>query len=520
MNMMVTKLKSVVKGIINGFDRIVFKGSMLPLMSAKGAMDFCCSHKIRNKDFKTWAMAQTEQVVQDAKSYAKMHGVVGIIPISTSKIRKEDFARARQAELDITSGLIGVYSCIEPCWSYKAQYSEGFGYPRLRKDWTKCKHLYFYFDHERYGFMNIRLQTWFPYHVQICLNGRQWLRRGLESLGVPFVSRDNKFFDIGDYELAQHLLDQQLDTQWHSLLDGFTSAVFPSRSVIIGPRLSYYWTLWQSEWATDFIFPSPEDIAPIMDSLLRHAFMTGVSTRVLRYMDRPLKLDGTPYSSNSNEVISKLLSYGEGMRIRHWVDSNSVKLYNELNGLRVESTINKASMFRVQRCATGHSSSPKRFLPLRQGVADITLRAQVSQQINDRFLDNLAAARCEKPVGKLLDEVVVPFKKEGRRIRALDPTGKDRTLLQAISDPAFSVSALTNKALREKLRGKSGFEKRSDKQLSAKISRLLRLLRDHGVIRKLPKRRKYVLTTKGQELTASLNALLAASTQQLIGKAA
>lgn len=521
MNMMVAKIKDAVKGIISGFDRIVFKGSMLPLMSAKGAMDFCGSHKIRNKDFKDWAMAQTQQIVEDAKSYSRAYGSVGIVQIPNSKVRKEELAHTRQEQHHIDTGLIGVYSALEPCWSYKAQYSEGRGYPLLRKDWMKCKHLYFYYDHERYGFMNIRLQTWFPYHVQLCLNGRQWLRRGLATAGVPFVVRDNKFFDIGDYELAQRLLCEQLDTQWRLMLDDFISEVFPSRRAIVGPYLSYYWTLWQSEWATDYIFGSPGDIAPLMDSLLRHAFMTGVSPRVLRYMDRPLRRDGMPRLNTSNEVVSRLLEFGEGMRVRHWVDKNSVKLYNELNVLRTESTINNAGMFLVRRHTRGQcAEAPKRLLPLRQGVADIALRAQVSQQINDRFLDNLAATQCEKPVRDLLDEVVVPLKKDGRRVRALEPTGKDRALLQAISDPVFCVNALSNKVLRENLRDKTGYTGRTTKQLSAKISRQLRLLRDHGIIRKLPNRRKYVLTKKGVELTAALNALLAASTAKLMDKAA
>lgn len=521
MNMMLTKIKDTVKGVLAGFDRIVFKGSMLPLMCAKGAMDFCGSHKIRNKDFKEWAMAQTGQIVEDAMSYSSANGSAGIIQIRNSKIRKEQLAHTRQQDQKIDRGLIGVFSAVEPCFSYKAQYSEGRGYPVLRKEWMKCKHLYFYYDHAQYGFMNIRLQTWFPYHVQLCLNGRQWLRRSLETAGVPFVVEDNKFFDIGDYELAQRFLYEQLDTQWCSLLDEFISEVFPSRSAIVGTHLSYYWTLWQSEWATDYIFGSPEDIAPYMDSLLRHAFMTGVSPRVLRYMDRPLRKDGMPRLDNSNDVVSRLLDFGEGMRVRHWVDENSVKLYNRLNVLRAESTINNAGMFLVKRHTQGQrATAAKRLLPLRQGVADIALRAQVSQQINDRFLDNLAAAHNDKPVRDLLDDVVVPLKKEGRRVRALEPTGKDRALLQAISDPVFCVNALSNKALREILRDKTGYTGRTTKQLSAKISRQLRLLRDHGIIRKLPNRRKYVLTKKGDALTAALNALLAASTAKLMDKAA
>jgi hypothetical protein len=49
---------------------------------------------------------------------------------------------------------------------------------------------------------------------------------------------------------------------------------------------------------------------------------------------------------------------------------------------------------------------------------------------------------------------------------------------------------------------------KNDKDLSARISRHLRLLRDHGVIRKLPNQRKYQLTEKGHRLTTLLNALM------------
>jgi hypothetical protein len=27
------------------------------------------------------------------------------------------------------------------------------------------------------GFMHLRLQTWFPFRVNLCLNGRHWLAR-------------------------------------------------------------------------------------------------------------------------------------------------------------------------------------------------------------------------------------------------------------------------------------------------------------------------------------------------------
>ena len=521
MNVFVAKFRDMIKGIITGFDRIVFKGSILPLAHAAGAMSFCQAHGIRNKDFKRWAMDQTAVVVDSAQRYAVNHCDRGIQAIVYSKTRKEDLAHKRQQELGKDRGLIGVWSAVESCWSYRAQYSAQAGHPLLRKEWMKCKHLYFYYDHPRYGFMNIRLQTWFPYHIQIALNGREWLRRSLEKAGMDFVARGNKFVHIDNYDRAQRLLDRQLDTRWERMLKGFLADAFPAQQAILGPHLSYYWTLWESEWATDLVFSSPKDIAPIADSLLRHAFMTGTGERVLRYLDRPLKRDGSPRADMNHEVTSRLLDFHDGLRVRHWVDTNSVKAYNELNVFRVEMTMNQPSMFRVHRHTQGQlRTEPKRLLPLRKGVADIVVRSRVSQDVNDRFMDNLAAAHCETPVRDLLDDVVKPFTKEGRRVRALDPTGKDRALLQAIADPQYCISGLANSDLRNKLREASGYKGLSEKQLSAKMSRQLRLLRDHGLIRKLPRQRRYLVTPKGRELSESLNALLAASTKQLMDFAA
>jgi hypothetical protein len=351
--------------------------------------------------------------------------------------------------------------------------------------------------------------------------GAKWLRRSLEKVGSDFVVRNNKFVHIDDYGRAHRLLDRQLDTRWERMLTGFLCDVFRARKTILGPHLSYYWTLWESEWATDLIFPSPKDIAPLADSLLRHAFMTGTGQRVLRYLDCPLKQDGKPRDDMPHEVAGRLQDFHDGLRVRHWVDTNSVKAYNELNVFRVEMTMNQPGMFRVHRHTQGElRTAPKRLLPLRKGVADIANRSQVSRDVNDRFMDNLAAAHCETPVRDLLDTVVKPFVKDGRGVRALEPTAKDRALLQALGDPQFCIAGPSNKDLRDKLRDTPGYKNLTEKQLSAKISRHLRLLRDHALIRKLPRQKRYLVSSNGRQLTTALNALLAASTKQLMEIAA
>lgn len=521
MNKLIERFAGLVNGCITGFDRIVFKGYILPLMIARGAMDFCRSNGILNKNYKKWMMEQTACLVKTVDEYAKENCGEGIIPIPSWRIRKEELAHKKQQTKQIQKGLIGVWSCQEMAPSFRAHYCSDSGYPQLKRYQTRCKHLYFYFDHDEYGFMNIRLQTWFPYHIQICLNGRQWLRRSLQQRQIDFLAHGNKFLHIADYEEAQQLLYKQLDTRFVDMLNGFTSIAFPMFRDVLGSHLTYYWTMWQSEWASDFIFDSPFSLNPIMDSLLRHAHMTGTSTRVLRYLDRPLTNAGRPYARSRDEVVTRIMDFNDGIRVRHWVDHNSVKVYNEQNVLRVETTINNPGKFRVFRHKQGQSSDDvKSRLPLRKGVMDIPLRAKVSQEVNDRFIGDLAMLRDDSPVQELIDQISCRLTKNSHRFRALDPTGKDRDLLQAICDSKFRISGITNQALRQKLLNSDFGSGRTEKQLSAKISRHLQLLRVHGIIRKLPNQNRYHLTVKGIKLTNILNAFLAASTENLMKIAA
>lgn len=521
MNKLIERFSNLVKGSITGFDRIVFKGFILPLMAAKGAMDFCRNNGILNKNYKKWMLAQTACLVKTVDQYAKDYCGRGIIPIPTWRIRKEDLARERQKSEQIENGLIGVWSCLESCSSYRATYCGKTGFPQLQKYQTRCKHLYFYFDHNEFGFMNIRLQTWFPYHIQICLNGREWLRRSLEQQKVDFLAHSNKLLHISDYQEAQNLLNKQLDVRFVNLLDGFVPIVFPMFRDVLGPYLSYYWTMWQSEWATDLIFSAPGELNSIMDSLFRHAHMTGTSTRVLRYLDRPITLAGKPHVRMKDEVLTRVADFNDGIRVRHWVGKNSVKVYNEQNVLRIETTINDPGKFRVFRHKQGQNSDqPKSRLPIRKGVMDIPLRAKVSQEVNNRFMDNLSSLQDESPVNEIIDGITCHRIQNNRRFRALDPTGKDREMLQLVSSPEYRISGLTNKMLRQKMVEQGLGADKTDRQLSSKISRYFRLLRVHGIIKKLPKQNRYQLTVKGLKLTNILNAFLAASTEKLMKLAA
>ena len=391
----------------------------------------------------------------------------------------------------------------------------------MKAEKSRCKHLYFYFDHNDYGFMSIRLQTWAPYNIQIALNGREWLRRSLDKKNCKYIIHGNKFLHIDDYELAQQLLDEQLNSNWENMLSGFSKDVFPSMSDILGDEMKYYWTLWQSEIAKDYIFNDPDSLKPLMDNFLRHALITGNSERVLKYMGRPVKKNGQPHLLSNPELLTRVNLWHDGMRIRHWVDQNSVKFYNEQNVLRFEMTMNNPKKYLIHRHTEGQKKSEsKKLLPMRKGIADINVRAKVSNDRINCFTEHISTVSDKTSIEKIMEKITEPLIVKSKRFRGLDIMGKDMELLKSIADPIFDVGFITNKALQNKLSGSTWSKKMTGKKLSSRISRHLSLLRTHGIIRKLPNQRKYVLTDKGQKITTALHALLSASTEDLIKCAA
>jgi hypothetical protein len=76
--------------------------------------------------------------------------------------------------------------------------------------------------------MHARIQTWFPFSIQICLNGREWLSRSMDSEGLHYLQRDNCCTWLEDLERTQQLMDQQVRSDWPDLLDGVARSLNPA----------------------------------------------------------------------------------------------------------------------------------------------------------------------------------------------------------------------------------------------------------------------------------------------------
>ena len=103
--------------------------------------------------------------------------------------------------------------------------------------------------------MHLRLQSYLPFDVQVCMNGREWLARQLLQQGVGFERADNCFTRLDAPELAQQLLDEQLRTAWPATLDALLKCIHPLHEEIFRDSpMKYWWVAYQTEWATDLLF--------------------------------------------------------------------------------------------------------------------------------------------------------------------------------------------------------------------------------------------------------------------------
>lgn len=498
----------VVSGVLSGWDRVVFKGRLRQLYSPEGMNCYAAANHVRYLDFKAHAKEVTRQVlaasmVESAKAAGRFQY------LGSSQSSKEEAARAILKRCPTRAGLVAVLQCVEPCWTFDTKSVAG----RLRivGEMGKCSALYHYYLHPRFGWMYIRLQTWFPFEVQIGLNGREWLAQRLDQEGRPYRRSDNKLLWVEDWQQAQRWLDEQQRTNWVEEFAALLRQVHPLHPGHLGRLpVSYNWTVHQSEWATDVAFESRAELAKWYTRWTRYAFEQFDSVQVLRFLGRSGRLAaGTTVAVHSDVQVVE-----ESVRLKHWVNGNSVKMYDHGNVLRVETTINRPQEFRSYRAAVGDPEGPKEWRVMQRGVADTHRRAAVSQAANERYLESLAAvaapttvAEVTKPWTERVAEPGVGGTK-GRKLRALNPlSAEDAALLTAVSDPRWTVNGLRNRDLAAALFGAPATDVLERRRQSAKVGRLIRLLRGHGILKKVPTTNRYQVCPKSRD---GLLAVLAA----------
>lgn len=519
---------SLVAGSLHGYDRVVFRGHLRALSYPKGMYHYFQNNRLLLRDFDEHVHAKTAQLLQASLAEAERLQRP-IIYLPSSRTDKEALARRLLAENPVREGLIAVFKCVEPAHTFELERNRTAKILEIVGKPGRCQHVYHYYLHPVFGFMYARVQTWFPFVVQIGLNGREWLARQLQQAGVRYRRQHNKYEWLEDFAQAQALLDQQVSWDWPNSLEAILGQVHPLHAGFLGGmHVPYYWSAFQSEWASDYLFHRRADLERLVGQWLRQSWLDYTTADVLRFLGRAVPLGSNRHRNmTKGEVSTNVKTREDGVRIKHWLDGNSLKLYStvfsERANLRIEATVNAPRAFRVLRTKENDPEGEKSQQPLRLGVVDLPLRAEVCQAANDRYaaaLTTLADNTALREWAEPYCQKVPALGKAKRSARALNPLGAaDAALLRAVVDARWMLAGLRNKDLVALLYGEPATEETEQRRRSAQVTRQLRLLRAHGIVQKEEGSHRYHVDPEARKRVLALLAARDANTAELTRKA-
>lgn len=511
MDAFIQKYQKDVTGVLSGWDRVRIRGMQRILANVGGMMSYLSHVGVRVKDFGAF-VERTCLRVREASEEAARRLDRPVQYLFSAAVDKYQEAQTIAQRDQVQEGLVCVFSCVEPCLAYQLRSDRATKTLSLQRASRKCVHLYHYWMHKDFGLMHARLQTWFPFTMEVCFNGRSWLARQMDQQGLGYQQRDNCFTWLADVTASQKLMEQLRRFRWPAFLQSLADRIHPlQKDILQGFRTAYYWSITESEWATDVMFASPQALARVYPSLVAGAMTTFSSRDVMRFLGKK------PSGPFQGEIVSSYLRRPEGVRVKHSVQGNSVKMYDKQgNLLRIETTMNHPYSFKAYRPKESAPQGPRQWRYLRKGIADVQRRAEICQGVNDRYLEALASLDSAIPLKQLVASVCQPTRWKGRNVRPLQPWSVvDQELLAVISRGEYVLQGFRNRDLVAHLYPKAGGDRVQQRRASARVTRHLRLLRAHGLIRKISGTHRYRLTRQGREITTAVLRYQSATLQQL-----
>ena len=507
---MINQYADKIKGQFSFFDRMIINGYFRPLMSEQTRIGYLYSMGIPLRDFTDYFKDITDRLTGQIENWSVELGRP-VIYLPSAKDGKENIAKGFLLSDPVDDGLICVLKSLESCRTAKVVGKDGKQF--LKTSSTKCLHYYLYYLDREFGFMFIKIQTWFPFNIQVYINGRELMKHVFDANGISYQCYNNSFTHISDLTKAQELADQFDPTKLCRHLDGFVRPLIPFLDTVQKTfGQGYFWCVEQCEYATDIMFQERSFLEDIYPSLVGHAFYDLSCTDVFTFMGRK------PDPRFQGKAVSDYKERPIGCRVKFKLKSNSVKMYDKCSVLRIETTINDPHEFKVfgtVRHRDGTES--KQWKPMGKSISNLYRYAEVSKACNQRFLDAMVDI---VPVKSTLDEIdtICSGKKvDGKVVTGFNVWSPEVVrIMETICDGRYFVNGFRNKDI-----GKTIFPGIKDPgRLSSKVSRLLKKLRQHGLIKKVPRSRRYHVTSKGRRVMGALIELRHREYPPLAAKAA
>ena len=485
MEMLLTeKYAKDLHGILSCYDRVVIHGNIARWCFAEGMTGVLASKGVRVFDFAEFSAPLTQAIRENAEQIAQANGVEIEFIRKIGAFRKDDRIKEIINQRGEQPGLVHIFSAMEGCSTYKPWHDKATGKTFLRHDTGKCLHYYFYFIDKDYGLCYLRVPTWAPFRLQFYFNGHNWLEKQLIRHEITYTKLDNAFHWISDFAKAQELSDKIRVEDLHQVLDILARRYCPLPEEY---GISYNWSIMQVEYAMDICFKKQEVLQPMYNEIIKTAVHTVNPDNIANFLGKRFSVlfEGESGSKYERRIL--------GTRIKHQMGEVSVKMYDKAGViLRIECTSNDVSKFRQVRDVQQRDGTiVKKDAPLKRSIYSLFALIQIFKGVTRRYLEYISEFEDPSDGVCKLDKVTQDVRKEDRNYKGFNFFSKeDQQVFEVIARGEFNIRGFRNKQLRELLPDKS----------PASVSRIIKRLRTHGLIRKARNSYRYYLTKLGKSV--------------------
>lgn len=490
----IEKFGDKINGVLEAYDRMIIRGHLLPFYGKSGKMYFLSEENVKLVDFSDYAQQVTDMLKANVMKIAADSGRP-LIYLNSPTISKETVALKALEKDHVKEGLICVLSTLEMCQSLEIRKNSEEQILELKNGRRKCLHYYLYYMDREFGFMHVRLQTWFPFEIQVYINGREFIARQLDKCGVRYERYDNCFTWIEDIEKAQKIANSLEARDFTRMFDRFAHELNPYLKRIeevLGH--GYHWCLDQCEYATDIMFKSRKDLSAIYKDLVEHALLNFNCEDVMIFLGRKM------HPAFTGEIVSDIKTRPEGVRIKHKMKSNSIKMYDKYSVLRIETTINDPHEFKIYK-EVGEKKI-LRWVSMGKSITNLYRYSQVCSSSNKRYLDALSMAEFKQDSIAGIEKLCCHVKSKNRIYTGFNLLSPEtERIFHAVMDGKNHINGFTNSSVRKIIFPNAAPE---DIKIRNKTTRIISKLRAHKLISKVPKSFKYRISTKGVKIISAI----------------
>jgi hypothetical protein len=464
---------------ISCIDRLYINGYMPALQTSGQLCDFMRRHLGQPIPSPALLRPLHDRFVGSVEDFAA-RGRIPLVSFERGQ-RKDDLVNARRARFDKREGVVMIGVAQERAWSFRASKQRtprGSVHFDFSRQPVYVKHYYFYVQDPDWGPAFLKIGTYVPYPVKLCLNGHEWAKQQLRRERIGFEALDNGFLSCRRPDRLQEICDSLGPEQVQAFFDRWSQRLpWPLTSSDRRAGYEHKLSLWQMEVSLTQIFDEPIQGRHFFEEVIRENLDLGRPNRVsLLFPTRLTSRTPPPYRGYRTRVITTGVDPSLHLEYKH---CHVKQYFKEGRGLRNEVTFNDPRDFATSKALKN--------LPFLRSVGD---------QINRRLLEIERVSHNCTLSQQALDRLQRPKREQGQRIPGLrfgDP--RVMALFHALCAFEHLHRGLRNRELRPQVAALLG--KTLDEYTSSMASYDLRRLRLNGLIARIPNTHRYNVTSYG-----------------------